>query len=1421
MASTHSSQAFVRTLKAATDPPTPDGPPKIEIARKSWDDTSFYVPSKAEVIVDWILTKLLKEKANKPSLNPILDLRIWELLHDVISSSDTALLRTNTRPLKAWLPMLLNRIPFAPILLSLLDLVSSLDSETRHGLTGVVSSCLEDIWPLAVQKTSTETIMECFGAFVRICGLCEIDTGLARIGMIITASFRNSVSNSSNKKKIYSTFLQSHFHYWLQCVILHHPQEPLRLLLDAIYDAGAETIFNVDILRQIQDSNTEIALLEAVACAVSSHTSIVAVLPRLFSSYIEAIKKHRGALFSQGSNQLPGSATEELCSTGMQFFAVCESLLGRMEQNAHAWAARVALLSLVDQERLFHQKQPSAELALNRIVNEALAALDQSHGESDLIAHAVECLSALARIDYDLVIPALPRILPKILMTQESTPAYLTFLDLFLAYHTKTRTLNKYLASLYTAFIPQAAISTVEIHDRYHIAFSGPLFDSVHLEHLSKAIGSFLPGTQAQQTIESVFGSLNAAWGHFDDAGGKAEDDEGPRKKRRVMEDPERDSWAITFSLSAQMSATVLSSLPLHSISEATRGEVECQLSDIQKTTRRAAKKAFKKMRGKNSITTWPLSIIAAASLRLQYALDTSGLTPSSVDAKLYSSMYNSLQDDVQLPELSIEILRTLLHLAPFHDQAVTRAVLDHLLAFLEKNFTNSDSSWAGRPHGLALDKQGRRECALALMHMVVQRWLPLLESIASREQLETFIRIFISVNIPDMQESPISSGLQAQPLLLQTLHSAQFWELPNLRTVFLAYLDQAIPVLDIDTLDTSEPVICNMAASYRLLLLLPAEYLSRSSRIEFIRRALLADRFIGRLPDSFSSKYEYLTILRVSLRRAFSYIHHGDLTVQSIGETLGHLTSLDQSPPRAQENFLSATIDLVDSLFSALFKFSDRSGITTILDWVHGYEETGLETNQPETINIRLLSITRMIETLNEQFSFVTFPQEVQSGMLELHRYLWKTIYPEALILGMEGSSVQIHLLTLWCSLLTFGKWLGLTNADIPHVGKHLTIKMIQLPRPNRADTEDEIRVTTLSILFQELHYYHGESRLSHLDLILAAYLSFSGSLSLTGCQQVDGHLSKTCKDLSVSEFTHVLEVISESLENTTSQSPEVCTRLVQLSAVLMREHPQGALKPMQNFSSQLINVFAGWNWLIDGPVELRVQTLGFLVQHCAERPAVLRLLDIGNIWTLLSRFLAGSRAHDDCTTSDILHKIVAVISALVRLRRDLVVLTLPHLGCVLRQLMMSFRSVRPHLGAKQTALVTDTQPRWINPKQPIGAEEAKALGRLLEALTVKSMVRNHTSSTETQKAESLAKPLSKHSAFIIKAYIDAMNDPLCLLSSEIRKELQRGLYAVCSMVGDHNRDAMMVAALDAGGKSTMKTLWKEYEKQRYVGKG
>lgn len=205
-----------------------------------------------------------------------------------------------------------------------------------------------------------------------------------------------------------------------------------------------------------------------------------------------------------------------------------------------------------------------------------------------------------------------------------------------------------------------------------------------------------------------------------------------------------------------------------------------------------------------------------------------------------------------------------------------------------------------------------------------------------------------------------------------------------------------------------------------------------------------------------------------------------------------------------------------------------------------------------------------------------------------------------------------------------------------------------------------------------------------------------------------------------------------------------------------------------------------------------------------------------------LLCKFLSKSKQHDETTSLTIFHEITTVVGALIRLRRDLVALTLPNLGLVLQQLMATIRRSRPQLGARQTAFVADTLPRWINLAFPIGPEETRALARLLETLTTKTTIRTNTSSAlEFQRTESLARPFSKHAAYIVKAYIDAMNDPLCLLPAELRKELRPGLFALCSMLNEHSRDAMMVSAADAGGKAIMKNLWAEYEKQKYVGKG
>ena len=161
-----------------------------------------------------------------------------------------------------------------------------------------------------------------------------------------------------------------------------------------------------------------------------------------------------------------------------------------------------------------------------------------------------------------------------------------------------------------------------------------------------------------------------------------------------------------------------------------------------------------------------------------------------------------------------------------------------------------------------------------------------------------------------------------------------------------------------------------------------------------------------------------------------------------------------------------------------------------------------------------------------------------------------------------------------------------------------------------------------------------------------------------------------------------------------------------------------------------------------------------------------------------------------------------------------------LPHVSLILKRLLLVTRSPRPQLGMKQRTLVANTYPRWINCSEPLRAEEGRALGRLFVALSTKSTIRSYATSVR-RGAESLAKPFSKHASYILQAYVEANNDPLYVMSQGMRKELLPGLFALCGMLNEHTRNAMMVSALDSGGKSAMKLLWKEYEKQTYTGQG
>ncbi|KAJ7169665.1 Urb2/Npa2 family-domain-containing protein [Mycena filopes] len=1347
-------ESIYQALKGP-DPPRVGGPSKIEIASSAWQDKSLYMPNKGELIVEWLLAKFLKDRAVSPPLNPLLDVRFWSLLSDIVFDS---------KSVKHWLLPVLNRIPIAPVVTSFLQLLSAVEPELRASLSTAAHNSLSSIWPLAVHKISAESLLDCFGTFL---GLLEIlpepNAPIEQVGGLIISSLRAAASNSSNKKKLSTLFIQNHLRAW----ILSSANRASSDLRQNVYIVGVELLFNADTLRQTHDDDYPLFVALRNLPIELVHPS----LPWIFSSFVQCTRKHRSALFGQSSGNIAAAVTDQVHSASFSFFDACLSLLNAVNPTILTWEARVGLLTVVGDENLFSGRQLDGQMSLENLVPVVLSVLGNS-SEDKRAELSIACLSKLMQIDHDLILKDVPRILPEILQIPEAFPSIFSFLELLLEYHVKTRTMHTYIETLFTAVAARSQKVQPLVH-RYRCSLSGALLHSTHMERLADCTRKFLTAGQTGQTVTFILETLEGCWNQIYTA--------------------DTDDPALTFCFSATLASVVLAALPLHALPEATFREVNDSMNELRNGfLPRAVTKALKTVR-KNVADSWASQIIAAALLRLQYALDT------PYTEKLWGKIEATSEEPHLLPELSLEIFRMLLKWSAVDEPTRTQDSVDRLLSYLEENsgpgISSSGASSLSAP-------QSKGESTLAILHMLIDRWLPTIDAIASPAQLQRLVKIFFATNIAAYTDT----RLDPTSILLSALSSAQFWELPNVRSAVLTFVDEVTSVLADPHVKLKAEARALVASTYQLLLTFPVEYMSRTVRTELVKRAVNADMlFSTAVKDSFP----VVTVVRTFIQNVSLYLGSIDQPISNLSLYLKHLIHRDTSS-EVPQNYTVVTLSLVGLHFSALLKSSEPGSVEAVVNVLQLCSPSDVLTSTNDS-----KVLVRLVETLTSNFTPTSFSKQVQDEIAHLQRRLSAALACRAedmaAILGSE------ELMNLWVHGLSLGRWLKISGDQLPLHGRQLCAYAVSA-RPS----EDQLvraRIGAFAILAEELHWTLDGGRLAHLEMILATYVSFTRLIG-SHDQKLDQLLSQICSTLPVAEFCHALQLVSECLSDM-AYSARNMPHLVHLAALLLSEHPPGTLKHTQKLLTSSLNTFTGRPEFTNGPLLLRLEVLRLLRQQCADNPASLRSLDIGCIWLLLSKFLTKSKPHDAETSTAVFHEITVIIGALIRLRRDLVALTLPNLGLVLQQLIATIRRPRPQLGAKQTALVTDTLPVWLNSAFPVGPEEGKALARLLETLTTKTTIRSNSSTADTQRAESLARPFSKHAVYIIKAYIDAMNDPLCILPAELRKELRPGLFALCDMVNDHNRDAMMVSALDAGGKTIMKNLWTEYEKQKYIGKG
>ncbi|KZT21711.1 hypothetical protein NEOLEDRAFT_1099032 [Neolentinus lepideus HHB14362 ss-1] len=1522
-----SAQGFVRALKAPSDPPQVGEPLKIEIARTVWDRSDTYIPNKAQIIYEWILTKLLKDRGNKGSSNPVTDARYWELLSDAITCTSGR--SSQNANAKSQLLSILNKTPLAPVVTSLFNLLSTLPPVDAAFLLQYARACLDVLWPLAVPKFTAEALLDCSAAFVgSLLSRTDEDRmnqNYVRVGLMICQSHRSSLGNSSNKKKLYQIFVQSHLPTWLTCMRNFDPSTTESPLLSSIYSAGVDTLFNLDMLRNLTSLtpiSSDSLFSTLLTLVKSSPEAVMAGLPGLFLSYVHAIKKHRSAVFGSGSSgQENAGLSGQIQTSGMRFFVACDDVLRATQEDSSAvWTARVRLLEVVEKEALFGshvhafafggQGDEEAHLTLKKITTDAIVRLESAtannqDAKTTLIRTdlAVQCLVALVRVDYDLIFPSTPRLLQALLVLPRFTGSWDhpsekthleqqsdTLLSLILAHHSKTRTLPSYFETLLgplTSLTPRR-ITTGEVEQTqstYRACHESRILSQHLLGQISRSCLAYVTPLQITEIVDVICEALKVTFDAFNHPTFTASEGEGAKLKKRKGSKRESEMGeagaprqevqiaTTRFALVGKLAGAVMPSLPLQSLTADDRRKVATTVRrKIAQSVIVPTLQRYISSRGKAGITSpkkrkaalmkedqwmiWATETATAAALRLDYAIAATpqdGLGHSVLanedEAELKETTFQSFKHDLELgtaiqsPELVPEMIRS------FMKSGLASQLQDDLFAAIVRylgRYLNTSVGWRGMMS--ELDAHGtHHEAAVALLYNVSERWLGAFEKSAPVSELAHLVAVIMNLAVTALRGSA-RDRLYAHEILSRMLRSAEFWELSRLRTALISRINAlTAPYEKFDLSDLLAQIrggnalmqdeiddnLRQALAVYKLLLYVPQEYIPRSNRGYMLKRAVILDVIAmmdyqrrASAPASSDRTSDILSIRAFLVRtyKSFGTVDHEALvdTAKYLLQTDVYLDGeqirdLDMNGPQTCRSF---TLELLRMYTNTMIRKAEKGDDVPLLEFLtqisHFSSFPAANSYQKHLPQQCLLHV---IDDLTAEFTLDSFSSQIQACFRALHNSLYDAVTRNLSTLDLESDSPDGYSrhLEAWPRVLRFGRWLH-SDIAVPPLGRNIVVKVS--PRLAGGHRHAHLCRSILSVLLEEYRCAPKVDNLSQIEIATAFYLTAVRTSGSEGHEGIDRSMGLFSKALSVSDFTHSLELLSEAISSSRS-SPLDFQGPIHLSTLFLRDAPEGTLKVTQNFVTECLNIFANYDLFFCGPLSLRLAVLTFISRHFSERPAVVRTQDVNNVWSLLSRFLRGCEQHDEHTSETIFQQIVNILSALIRLRRDLLLPTLPHLGFILRQLIKTTRAIRPHLGGKQTTMVTDTLPMWINATQPLPVDASRALGRLLTSLGTKTVVRTHGAAPENQKAESLAKPFSKHATYVVQAYIETMNDPLCVMPSEVRKELYPGLFVLCDMMNDHNRDAMMASALDAGGKVTMKSSWKEYEKQKYVGKG
>lgn len=133
------------------------------------------------------------------------------------------------------------------------------------------------------------------------------------------------------------------------------------------------------------------------------------------------------------------------------------------------------------------------------------------------------------------------------------------------------------------------------------------------------------------------------------------------------------------------------------------------------------------------------------------------------------------------------------------------------------------------------------------------------------------------------------------------------------------------------------------------------------------------------------------------------------------------------------------------------------------------------------------------------------SFPDTIISSMSQLHDQVLSVISPKITVFveseQIQHLPAQTHLLSVWCAVLSFGRWLS-KGSTLPQIGRHMASKIVPALRSasSSQDSQEQLARGAFAVLLEEHCHCHEGDRPSHLELSVATYISLYALVASSG---------------------------------------------------------------------------------------------------------------------------------------------------------------------------------------------------------------------------------------------------------------------------------------------------------------------------------